>query len=322
MALTAAVLAGADAATGGAGAEAAEPATGHLAPGDTLGDLLDLEALRGFAPLVLPWDGRDYDRVMPLGRMAALMPYHSEVRPDRSLAALNELADEARAGRQVFFPLYAERAPASGSSPETAGLFFLRGRPGAPFALIAPGGGFHYVGSLHEGFPYAQAIRRAGLNSFVLRYRPGQGGRVATEDMAAALAFILREADGLGVSRRGYSLWGSSAGARMAAAIGSHGTAAFGAAETPPPAAVVMAYTGHSDVGRREPDTFAVVGERDGIAPPARMERRVAALRRLGARVAFRIYPGLGHGFGPGEGTPAEGWLDDAIAFWRGSRAD
>jgi len=272
-ALAAAVLVGADA---GTDAGAAAPAAERLAPGDTLGDLLDHEALRGFAPLVLPWDGRDYDRAMPLGRMAALMPYHSEIRPDRSLAALNELADEARAGRQVFFPLYGDRAPASGSSPETAGLFFLRGRPGAPFALIAPGGGFHYVGSLHEGFPYAQAIRRAGLNSFVLRYRPGQGGRVATEDMAAALSWIVRNAEALDVSPENYALWGSSAGARMAAAIGSHGTAAFGAGETPPPAAVVMAYTGHSDVGRREPDTFAVVGERDGIASPS------AFIRALG----------------------------------------
>jgi hypothetical protein len=29
-----------------------------------------------------------------------------------------------------------------------AGLFFFRGKPGAPFAAISPGGGLAYVGSL------------------------------------------------------------------------------------------------------------------------------------------------------------------------------
>jgi hypothetical protein len=28
------------------------------------------------------------------------------------------------------------------------------------------------------------------------------------------------------------------------------------------------------------------------------------------------VFPGLGHGFGLGEGTVAEGWLDNAVSFW------
>ena len=39
-------------------------------------------------------------------------------------------------------------------------LFFLRGELGAPFAVIAPGGGFAYVGSVREGFPYAVDISK------------------------------------------------------------------------------------------------------------------------------------------------------------------
>jgi acetyl esterase/lipase len=92
------------------------------------------------------------------------------------------------------------------------GLFFFRGNPGAPFAVIAPGGGFSYVGSVHEGFPYAVAISRQGYNAFVLKYRAGAGGETATRDLAAALSFVFRNAATLGVSREGYSLWGSSAG--------------------------------------------------------------------------------------------------------------
>ena len=182
--------------------------------------------------------------------------------------------------------------------------------------IIAPGGGFTYVGSVHEGFPYAEAISGNGYNAFVLKYRAGYGGRVATEDLAAALSYIFRNATALGVSTPGYSLWGSSAGARMAASIGSHGAARYGGGDIPKPAAVVMAYTAHADYSTAEPPTFVVVGEQDGIAPPASVEKRVAALRKSGTAVEYRKYRNLGHGFGLGKGTPAEGWALDAIRFW------
>jgi len=198
-------------------------------------------------------------------------------------------------------------------------VFFLRGKPGAPFAVIAPGGGFSYVGTVHEGLPYALVINRRGYNAFVLKYRVGGGGGVATSDLASAISYIFRHAATLGVSTRGYSLWGSSAGARMAATIGSHGAARFGGGDVPGPSAVVMAYTGHSEYSPKEPPTFVVVGERDGIASPSVMERRVEALRKTGADVEFHRYPDVGHGFGAGIGTSAEGWLDRAVKFWERS---
>ncbi len=143
------------------------------------------------------------------------------------------------------------------------------------------------------------------------------GGAVATEDLAAAVSYIFRNAAALGVSTRGYSLWGSSAGARMAASIGSHGPAGFGGGNVPKPAAVVMAYTAHADYSTAEPPTFVVVGEQDGIAPPTSMEKRVAALRKSGTAVEYRKYTNLGHGSGLGKGTSAEGWVFEAIRFWQ-----
>ena len=150
----------------------------------------------------------------------------------------------------------------------------------------------------------------------MLRYRVGQGGGAATEDMAAAIAYVFRHAGRLGIGTAYYSLWGSSAGARMAAAIGSHGVARFGGGELPRPAAVVMAYTGHSEVASDEPPTFVVVGEQDAIAPPPVMARRVDRLRGQGTTVEFHRYPNVGHGFGLGTGTSAEGWVRAAIRFW------
>jgi len=292
----------------------------HLRAHDTMQDLLTHPAFAGFAHLLLPWDDRAYDGRLPLRDLGSLLPYHTHVNPAAVVGGLNALIDDVQGGETVFYDVYTRPQKAEDPAKANTGLFFFRGRPGAPFAVIAPGGGFSYVGSLHEGFPYAVAIRARGYNAFVLKYRVGSGGVPATRDLAAAVSYIFRNASTLGVSTDGYSLWGSSAGARMAAMIGSHGTARFGGDDRPKPSAVVMAYTGHSDVAAHEPPTFVVVGEQDAIAPPSVMERRVAAVRATGADVEFHRYPGVGHGFGPGIGTSAEGWLDRAVTFWEKAR--
>lgn len=288
----------------------------HLRADDRLGDLLNHPAFQGFSHRMLPWDGRAYDQAMPLKDIDQLLPYHTHVEPAVVVAALNRMVDDANAGRTVFYDFHTEEEKRVNPGLRHTGLFFFRGQPGAPFAVIAPGGGFSYVGSAHEGFPYAEEISKRGFNAFVLKYRAGQGGRVATEDLATAVSYIFRNARSLQVGTGGYSLWGSSAGARMAAAIGSHGTAAFGGSPLPKPSLVVMAYTGHSEVTASEPPTFVVVGDRDGIAPPAVMETRVAALRRIGTPVEYDRYPGVGHGFGTGQGTRAQGWITQAVRFW------
>ena len=289
---------------------------GPLTPQSTIGDILGHPAFTGFGRLLLPWDDRTYDENLPLTRIGSLLPYHTHVDPETVTSALNSMIDDAAGGKTVFYRFYTGSQTQQQPARRNTGLLFYRGKPGAPFAVIAPGGGFSYVGSVHEGFPYAEALSRKGYNAFVLKYRAGQGQTIATEDLAAAVSWILRNATTLGVSTTGYSLWGSSAGARMAAAIGSHGTAKYGGGEFPKPSAVVILYTAHTDYSSAEPATFVVVGEQDGIAPPASMERRVEALRKTGATVEYHKYKNLGHGFGLGKGTSAEGWVFEAIRFW------
>ena len=140
------------------------------------------------------------------------------------------------------------------------------------------------------------------------------------KEFVQALTFIFEHADELGVDTEGYSLWGSSAGARMAAAIGSYGTAAFGGADLPRPAAVIMAYTGQSDYTAADPATYAVVGDRDGIANAGVMERRIRGLQSAGVPADIVIYPGMSHGFGTGDGTAADGWMQGALDFWLENR--
>lgn len=295
---------------------------GHLGAQSTLRDVLRHPSFAGWSRLLLPWDDRAYDEQMPLTRIGSLLPYHTHVDPETVASALNRMIDDASGGRTVFYRFYSEAERQQEPARENTGLFFFRGRPGAPFAVISPGGGFSYVGSVHEGFPHAVAISDKGYNAFVLRYRAGHGEAAATRDLAAAVSYVFRNAGTLGVGTAGYSLWGSSAGARMAAAIGSHGVGRYGGDDVPRPSAVVMAYTGHSDHSAAEPATFVVVGEQDGIAPPAVVKRRVEALRKAGTPVEYRECEGLGHGFGLGTGTSAEGWIFEAVRFWEASRRE
>ncbi len=296
--------------------EASGTTGGRLGVGSRLRDLLGHPAFAGFGHLLLPWDNRTYDPNMPLSDLGSLLPYHSHVDPETAVAALNRMAEDVGTGKTVLYDFYTAAQKREQPARVNTGLFFFRGKPGAPFAVIAPGGGFSYVGSVHEGFPYAEEISRRGYNAFVLRYRAGYGGTVATQDLAAAISYIFKNAEVLGVGTKDYSLWGSSAGARMTAAIGSHGSVTFGGDDLPKPSTVVMAYTAHSDFSLHEPPTFVVVGERDGIAPPASMERRIAMLRRAGTEVEYHKFKDVGHGFGAGTGTSAEGWLTDATRFW------
>jgi acetyl esterase/lipase len=288
----------------------------HLTSADRMRDVVKHPAFGSFGPLILPWDNRPSDTNMLLRDIGSLLPYHSHVDPDGVVSALNHLIDEVKNGKTIFYSFYADAEKQAEPGRSNTGLFFVRGRPGAPFAIVAPGGGFAYVASVHEGFPYAVEISHKGFNAFVLKYRAGCGSACAIQDLAAAISFVFRNAEMLGVGTKDYSLWGSSAGARLAAAIGSHGVRYFGGADLPKPSTVVMAYTGHSDHSSDEPATFVVVGEQDTIAPASVMQRRFDALRRSGTDVEFHKYPNLGHGFGPGTGTSAEGWIADAIRFW------
>jgi acetyl esterase/lipase len=47
------------------------------------------------------------------------------------------------------------------------------------------------------------------------------------------------------------------------------------------------------------------------------MQSRINAMSAAGIPTEFRAYEGLSHGFGLGTGTVAEGWINDAVAFWK-----
>lgn len=277
----------------------------HLTINSTVADVVNNPAFNGFGQYILPLEWR-YDPDMKLKNIPSLLPYHNYVDATSAVGYINDMVDMVKRGDRLYYPL----------GRKDAGLFFFPGKPDTPFAVICPGGGFSYVGSIHEGFPLAIALSKKGYNAFVIQYSVARGAQSAVEDLAAGIDYIFRHASELKIGTQDYSVWGGSAGARMAAYIGSYTPAAFGDFVNARPATIVMGYTGHSEYTRLDPPTYVVIGANDGIASPSVMRRRVDALKATGIDAEFRLFPNLRNGFGLGAGTSADGWIDGAVKFW------
>ena len=242
------------------------------------------------------------------------LTWYNNIDPDKTVEICNYMRDHAETGDTIFYDIYTEEEKKADSAKRDTGLFFFKGDPGKKFAVVNAGGGFAYVGAMHDSFPHALELSKMGYNAFALIYRPG--AQTACEDLARAIAFIFEHAEELEVDTSDYSLWGGSAGARMAAWLGSYGTESFGEDAYPRPAAVFVNYTGFSEVYGNEPPTYSAVGTNDGIASYRTMERRIHAIQANGTDAEIEVFHGLSHGFGLGTGTVAEGWIDRAVEFW------
>lgn len=281
--------------------------------------LIDLIHMPAFASckeqLLPPFNALDALKVRDVHR---LYPYHSNIHPEDVALCLNLMHDRLQEGSIQFHRIYSDLEIQKNPRKSDVGIFHFKSDSKAKFGMICPGGGFQYVGSIHEGFPFAIELNKTGYAAFVLHYRVGSQLN-AVEDLAAALTWIQINRDELGVDLEAYSLWGASAGARMIAMVDSYGTAYFGGQETSKAAAVIMAYSGHDDVSGNEAPTYVIVGDDDWISPPKLMKKRVDQLKTHGTDVVFKVIYGLAHGFGLGTHTKAEGWIQDALAFWNTS---
>ena len=242
------------------------------------------------------------------------LAWYSGIRPEKTVEIVNYMKSQVSSGEKIFYDIYSEEDKEEDPAKKDTGLFFFKGRPGGKFAVVNAGGGFAYVGAMHDSFPHALELSKKGYNAFALIYRPG--AQTACEDLARAIAFIYEHADELEVDTSDYSLWGGSAGARMAAWLGTYGTENFGEKEYPRPAAVIVNYTGLSEVTGYEPPTYSAVGTNDGIASWRTMQNRINGIKANGTDAEIEVFDGLSHGFGLAIGTNAEGWFERAVLFW------
>lgn len=276
-------------------------------------DVINDEVFDGYGRLIFPVDMQISDN-LTLKNVNTILTWYSEINTDKTVEIVNYMKKKAGSGQQIFYDIYSDEEKKADPDKQNTGLFFFKGNTGAKSAIVNAGGGFMYVAGIHDSFPHALELSKKGYNAFALIYRPG--ARTACEDLARAIAFLHEHADELGIDMSDYSLWGGSAGARMAAWLGAYGTSAFGEKEYPKPAAVIMQYTGLSEVTGDEPPTYACVGTSDGIASYRSMERYISRIKNNGTNAKIEVFDGLSHGFGLGQNTVADGWLDRAVMFW------
>ncbi|MBO8415339.1 MAG: alpha/beta hydrolase [Proteobacteria bacterium] len=281
----------------------------------TLTEVINDPAFAGFGRLLFPLQPR-FVTGSTLGDLTFTFYYPCV--PEDTIAVLDNLKGRALAGEQIFFPLYSGAEIKAEPDKAGTGLFFFKGRPNAPQALICAGGAFAFVGAMQDSFPHALELSKRGINAWVLIYRPGQEHALA--DAARAVDVMLQQqSKNAGSSEPPnlhYSVWGGSAGARLAALIGRFSPLAFGGQTALKPDAVIMQYTGFDSAKAIDVPAFAVVGTDDYIAPWLTVLGRTQQLQKLGIKADIRIFRALGHGFGIGRHTTAEGWLDDALKFW------
>jgi hypothetical protein len=181
----------------------------HVKGTDRVIRIVNNPAFEGFGQFILPVENGIFDMYMQLKDIDSLLPFHNHIDADTTVGVINYMIDEINDGKTIFYDFYPEQQKRENPAKESTGLFFFRGKQGAPFAIVCAGGGFSYVGSIHESFPQALKLSKNGYNAFALQYRVGSQAR-ATEDLAAALSYIFKNAEKFGVSSKDYSLWGDS----------------------------------------------------------------------------------------------------------------
>lgn len=297
----------------------------HFNENDLVVNILNSPAFEGNGRFLFPWDDTNrYTPDMTLADVAELMLWHTNMNPKEMVDGINVLVDEVNAGQDVFYDIYSEEEKEEDPTKVHTKLIFMRGKPGAPFVLIVPGGGGYYVATMHAGLPVAKKFIEHGYNAFVLDYRVGEGipGETnAVEDICRAISFIRNHAEKLEVDPDEYALEGESAGASFVFA------SVYGSSNNPRsssllrPIAVIEEYPLQEDKHDFEsfdPPLYVISGKQDHLSSWVDIEARCKKMEEAGIQVSMRFTEEEAHGFGTGKGTQAQGWVDDAITFWEG----
>lgn len=227
--------------------------------------------------------------------------------------------------------------------------FVLRDGKKHPFAILVPGGGYYMVSSFIEGVPIARKLNEAGISAFIVYYRVKKKASFPApmDDLALAVKYIFDHAEEYCLETENYSVWGSSAGGHIAALFGTQhlGYAKYKLSK---PGTLVLSYPvitmqkekahmGSHDIllGKDAskaqedltsvekhihadyPETFIWCSDDDNVVNPDNTRDMVAALEAAGVSVECHIYHGVPHGSGPATATVADGWMQNAIHFWR-----
>ena len=89
--------------------------------------------------------------------------WYSHINPQKTVEIVRYVTECAENDEQVFFDIYSEEEKRTDPDKRNTGLFFFRGKPGAKTAICNAGGGFAYVGAMHDSFPHALELSKKRL---------------------------------------------------------------------------------------------------------------------------------------------------------------
>ncbi len=320
----------------------------NITPETTMGELRANESL-----LASGFNSYDKGMLWPEGDVwhanETLGSYVGDTAADAA-AGLNLIIENYNAGVQVTHKIYtAEEIAADPSKDEVEIYYFPAKTAGAKYAIVLPGNMSERSAKVKEGCGTASQLHELGYAVFILRYSVWQDNKdsAVIDDIAKAVEYITANADTLGVQAEDYAIVGFSAGGQMAGVFGtdSMGYKNYGVLK---PGALLLAYpiNDYKYVGTAlylaqdcasdgekyynlvlsdnitpdYPSTYHWFGKKDITLHMIDFKSQGYKLEEaLAANNVYHklvIYENAGHAVGTGTGTDAEGWLEDAAAFW------
>lgn len=119
----------------------------------TVGEVLADPDFDDFGRLLFPVD-RTVSEDATLAEISSedVYVWYSDIQPHKTVEIVNHLKARAEAGEKIYFPIYSEEEIREDASRVDTGLFYFGGNPGKTFAIMNAGGGFMYVGAMHDSF--------------------------------------------------------------------------------------------------------------------------------------------------------------------------
>ena len=81
------------------------------------------------------------------------LTWYTNIRPEETVEVVNDLHSRAAARETIFLDIYTETEKEGDPEKKDTGLFLFKGKPGGECAILCAGGGFRYVGAIHDSFP-------------------------------------------------------------------------------------------------------------------------------------------------------------------------
>lgn len=322
----------------------------------TFGEILDYPGMKDFEKFILPLPVEGQDGGVPMAedmknlslkKMTSLITAWN---PKSISDGFNAIAENLRKGRKTEYEIYTPEEIAEDPSKERTGIVWFPSGQKGPFAIICAGGAYMNVASISEAFPTAARLSNIGITAFVLQYRAGVKGAAekSEEDLRRAVTFVMTHSEKFGVEKR-YAAFGFSAGGHLVAELGTENEG-YKVAGIPAPQMLVLCYPFLSFAQENEqmPKTMNMMfGDQADLNA---MKKRFSPmehlninypktyiwqtvdddqvpyelngyemfirLQKLGVPSKLKSIQHGEHGLGLGEGTEAEGWLEEAVAFW------